>query len=142
MKSSDTAILPSGLPEAVGDVEPLTRFLTSSSQFSGGVIKAAALMPNSRNSETSVFRHSGKPTEEFWALSAPITAGGRSVHGAAMFTASHVRSVGLDVVASEPPDRHANILGWSRPGSDTELAKARNKELALALARYASLMRP
>lgn len=142
MGSSNTAMLPSGLPEAVGDIEPLARFLTSTSLFSGDLIKAAALMPNPKNGETSVFRHGGRPSEEFWSLSAPITAGGRTIHGAAMLAARQVRDIGLDVMAIEPPNRHANILGWTVPGSDPELAKARNREMALVLARHATLMRP
>ena len=135
-------MLPSGLPEYVDNTESLVRFLTSSSLFSGNGVKAAAFTPNPKNDETSVFRHDAEPRDTLWGLSAAITDAGRSLHGAALLSASNVRNVGLNVVAHEPPPRHANIVGWSKFDADPAMVKARNKELALGLAQHATLIQP
>jgi hypothetical protein len=129
------------LPEVVGDDEDLARLLTSSSHFATGTnrVKGAALLPDSRRNETSVYRHGVQPADPLWRIGREIVAGDRRVHGAAIFKAKHVRAVALDVFAAEPPPRHAAIRGWPTPAGDPELAKARRKELATAIAEHAQL---
>jgi hypothetical protein len=61
-------MLPSGLPEAVANKEPLARFLTSSSLYSATVFKSAAFMPSSKDGSTSVFRHAAEPTDALVAI--------------------------------------------------------------------------
>jgi hypothetical protein len=131
-------MLPSGLPEFVGDDETLVRFLPSSNHFSAQRVKPAAFLP-SADRETSVFRHSGDPVGELWAIGAEHL-GGRSFHGAAIVRACEVRAALLDVSADEPPPRHAVIRGWPRLDADPELQKARQKERAILIVSKASLL--
>ena len=134
-------MLPSGLPEHVGDEEDLARFLLSSSQFNAIMVKPSAFLPNPRNNETSVFRHGKDPADELWQLAGEFVAGTRTLHGAALVRARHVRAAQLEVLASEPPDRHANILGWPSMPTDPELEKAACKEKAAVLAQHSELLR-
>ena len=136
------ATLPSGLSDHVEDHEDLARILTSSSLFNARIVKPAAFIPNPRNGETSVFRHSGEPGEDLWQLARQYVLGDRTLHGAAMVKAHQVRAARLDVLASEPPPRHANIVGWPRQPTDPELEKAAQKERALQIAQHANLLRP
>ena len=133
-------MLPSGLPEIVADEEDLARFLTSSSQFNAGGAKPAAFLPNPSNGETSVFRHGDQPRASLWRIGNEHVSVNRTLHGAAIFKAKHVRSALLEVVAQEPPPRHANIVGWPWP-TDPELGKAARKERALVIAQNADLVR-
>ena len=134
-------VLPSGLAELVADEEDLARFLTSSSQFNGASLKPSALLPNPKTRDTSVFRQAAKPSSNLWALADAHLGEGRKCHGAAVFRARHVREASLDVLASEPPARHANIVGWAWAEDDPELAKARHKELALRIGQEAEVVR-
>ncbi len=133
-------MLPSGLAEHVDDEEDLARFLVSSSQFNATMVKPSAFLPNPKNGETSVFRHGTSHIEQLWKLAELNVAGERSLHGAAIVKARHVRAAHLGVLASEPPERHANIVGWL-VDTDPELAKAYWKEKAADLARYAVLVK-
>jgi len=63
------------------------------------------------------------------------------IHGAAILTAAAVRSAQLDVLAEEPPPRHANIVGWPLFADDPDLQKAQQKERALILASRCALVR-
>lgn len=133
--------LPSGLPEAVGDGEDLARFLTSSAHLSSVAVKQGAFLPNPRDRETSVFRQGSEPAPALWALGQSVVAGTeRSLKGAAILKARHVRQAGLDVRSSEPPPRHAAIVGWPWLG-DPELQKAQQKERAILLAQQSELLR-
>ena len=122
-------MLPSGLPEHIDDDEELARFLTQSSQFNAKMVKPAALLPNPKDGETSVSRHGPEPGDELWRLGL-AAAGARPLYGAAIFEARVVRAAQLEVLADEPPPRHAVILGWPRVDTDPELQKAKQKELA------------
>jgi hypothetical protein len=105
-------VLASGLPEVVADGEALVRYVTSSRQFTNRLVKGVVFLPNPSNGETSVFRHGSDPRSELWRIGYQYAAGNRHLHGAAIVTARSVREAGLDVVAQEPPPRHANITGW------------------------------
>ncbi len=129
-------MLPSGLPEHVDDKEDLARFLTQSSQFNAIMAKPAAFLPSPKNHETSVSRHGREPLDRLWGIGL-AAAGTRTLYGAAIFKARAVRAVQLEVVADEPPPRHAAIRRWPVIEADSELQKARQKELASLLASAA-----
>ena len=129
------AMLPSGLPEHVGDEEDLARFLTQSRHFNSIMVKPAAFLPNPQDRETSISRHGREPTQQLWEIGS-VAAGERKLYGAAIFRAGAVRSARLDVVADEPPPRHAVISGWPW-ADDLELQKSEQRELAVLLANAA-----
>jgi len=129
-------MLPSGLPEHIEDNADLARFLTQSSHFTTLLVKPAAFMPSSKSAETSISRHGPAPLERLWQLGQTAT-GERPLYGAAIFKAAAARSVTLQVVADEPPPRHAVIRGWPSSPADPGLHKARCKELAAVLASAA-----
>lgn len=129
-------MLPSGLPSQIADEEHLARFLTQSNQFNRHLAKPAVFLPNPAHRETSVSRHGREPLESLWALGL-CAAGARQLYGAAIFTASAVKAAALQVLADEPPPRHAAIQGWPWFEHDPELQKAKQKELAVQLASAA-----
>lgn len=131
-------MLPSGLPDLVADEEDLARILRSSGHFSSGRVKAAAYLP-ARDGATSVIRHGAEPVAALWQLAAETLGPQVSVHGAAVCKAHVFREERLDVVADEPPPRHANVVGWPAD-TDTELQKAKQKEIALAVASQSRLI--
>ncbi len=132
--------LPSGLPEQVGDEENLARFLTQSNHFNAVMVKPTAFLPNPKNGQTSVFRQGNESREALWQAGAKHVAGEPNIHGVPIFTAKRVREAQLDVVAKEPPPRHANIIGWPSIASDPEMEKARRKDLANQIAQHAELL--
>lgn len=127
--------LPSGLPEIVDDGEDLARFLFSSGHYNSTAVRHTAFLPNPKDQETSVFRHGAKPAKELWKIGSD-TATDRNLHGVAIVKARDVRNVELDVIAAEPPPRHAAIRNWP-VDKDPILQKARQKELAILLANAA-----
>ncbi len=136
------ATLPSGLPEIVADGEDLARFLTSSSHLSAVTAKPSAFLPNVKDRETSVFRHGPEPRTTLWAIGLSVVAGGdRSLKGAAILKARHVREAELEVRASEPPPKHAAVVDWPWL-DDPELQKAQQKERAALLVQRSELFRP
>ena len=133
-------MLPSGLPERVTDPEPLSRFLTSDSQFNSVMQKPSAFMPGPADAKTSVFRHAPDPLPALWAIADREIGLGRRVRAVAVLIGSEVRRAKLDVEAHEPPPRHANIVGWPSDSGDPEKMRAQRKELALLLAQAAKLV--
>jgi len=131
-------MLPSGLAELVADDEDVARFLTQSSHYNALMAKPAAFLPSTTARETSVSRHGSNQLDQLWALGR-LAAGGRNLHGAAIFKARIVRDAQLQIVADEPPPRHAAIRGWPWLDNDPELQKARQKELASQIASHAVL---
>src|SRR6266404_8679219 len=103
--------LPSGLPEQIADDEELARFLTQSNHYNSVMVKPAAFLPSPNAPETSVFRHAREPADKLWLIGLRA-AGERKLYGAAIIKAKVVRDGQLDVVADEPPVRHAVIRGW------------------------------
>lgn len=133
-------MLPSGLPEDVDDGELLSRFLTSDSQFSRSAAKASAFMPGPTDEKTSVFRQAPEPFGELWATADREIAPARRVRAVAVLKGAQVRQAGLDVEASEPPLRHANIIGWPSDAGDPDMMRAQRKARALRLAQAAMLI--
>jgi hypothetical protein len=134
------ALLASGLADLVADEEDLARFLTSSSQHKADAAKPAAFLPNPEDRETSVFRHGSQPIAGLWRLGREHALGQRTLHGAAIVKARHVRDAELEIAASEPPPRHAAIVGWPWIADDPDLQKARQKERAALLCQRAQLL--
>jgi hypothetical protein len=129
-------MLASELPDIVDDREELARFLTQSNQFNTIMIKPSAFLPNPKDHETSVSRHGKEPLTRLWEIGLAV-AGTRTLYGAAIFKARDVKNAKLEIVADEPPARHAVIKGWPWFESDLELQKAKQKELATLLASAA-----
>ena len=131
-------MLSSGLPEIVADDEDVARILVQPSQFGAAGVKPSAFVPGNKDRETSVFRHGREPLNSLMEIGRDV-ADRRSLtaYGAAVLKARSARGTALDVVASEPPARHAAIRGWPWDGPDPDLDKARRKELALLLANAA-----
>lgn len=134
-------MLASGLADTVDDEEDLSRFLTSHNHFNTAGVRPAAFLPNPKNGETSVFRHGGQPRTSLWRIANEHVSAIRTLHGAAIFKAKHVRSALLEVVAQEPPLRHANIVNWPSSFADPEMAKAEQKERAAVIAQHAEMVR-
>lgn len=134
-------MLPSGLLESIAGSESLARYLTSRSQFSSTGVKPAAFLPNPKDNKTSVYRHGAEPRDDLWKIGAEYVAGERTLYGAAVCLADNVRAAQLEVIAKEPPPRHANIERWPDNGIDPELMKAKCKELATLIAQHANLVR-
>lgn len=126
--------LSSGLPVLVADCEEVARSLTSSSHVatSTGRIKHNAYLP-APDDDTSVFRCVGLSAEVLLTL---IPFERRTRHGAAIVRVEAIRSAGVDVLADEPPPRHANLRGWPRH-ADPDEQKARRKEVATVIAEAA-----
>jgi len=133
--------LPSGLPCDVADTELLARFLRYSKYFStqSGTVKHEAFLPNPRDGKSSVFRHPGEPASELWDLGRRELGENVRIHGAGLINARVVRDEKLEVAASEPPPRHANIQAWPKD-PDPGIQKARQKEVAMAIAVHARLL--
>lgn len=129
--------LPSGLPETVDDGEDLARFLTQSSHYTQQKVQPSAFLPSPKDKATSVSRHGREPLDQLKQLGLDA-AGARPLHGAAILKARDVRDAQLQVVATEPPPRHALIQGWPI-GSDPGMQKAQQKERALRLASTAGM---
>lgn len=125
--------LPSGLPEHVADEEDLARFLTQHGQYTSAMVKPSAFLPSPNSRETSVSRHGVEPLERLWELGS-VAAGNRNLHGAAVFKASSVRAATLEILACEPPPRHAAIRNWPWIENDPVEQKAKQKEMATLIA--------
>ena len=128
--------LPSGLPLIVEEDEPLARFMTSSSWFARTTrrVKHNAFLP-APDDDTSVFRARDLPPEALWKIGEEAMPD-VGFHGAGIVKASLVRKATLDVIAGEPPPRHANIRGWPK-NDDPELQKAARKKIAMSVAEEA-----
>jgi len=134
-------MLASGLPDLVADDEDLARFLPSSSQYHFQIAKPASFLPSASDRETSVFRHGSEPRAALWAIGDEHAARNRTLYGATIVKARDVRAALLEVIADEPPPRHAAIRGWPWLDDDLELQKAQQKERAVLVASKAVLLR-
>jgi hypothetical protein len=134
-------MLASGLPEHVANEEPLARFLTSDSQFNSQMVKPSGFMPGPKDGNTSVFRQAAEPALALWDTADRELGAERRAKSAALLTAGSVRRARLEVIASEPPPRHADITQWPEIANDPEATKAQRKELALLLVQASTLCR-
>lgn len=97
------------------------------------MVRPAAFLPNPADRKKSVCRHGPAPLAELWALAGEYLPAETKLYGAGIFSAGDVRASGLEVEASEPPRRHADILGFPI-NEDPDLQKAAEKERAVQLA--------
>jgi len=135
---TNTERLPSGLPAQVADAELLARFVFSDSHVNrSGIVKKGAFMPAPEQSALSVTRVDGLLAEdmEHYAAQARGTRPSEA-KGYAALKAGNVRAEGFQVVADEPPPRHAHIQHFP-PGKDDQIEKA--QALALRVERYVGL---
>lgn len=106
--------------------------------FNGRGVKFEAFLPPPKDGKTSVFRHTAAADSAVRTEGKKIaTDRGLTLHGMSLVAAQAVMNAGLTVKASEPPPRHANIIGWPRP-RDPALQKAERKEQAMLIAEAAS----
>jgi hypothetical protein len=133
--------LGSGLPVEVANSELIARFIVSSSWIAKtiGRVKHQAYLP-AADGDTSVFRTQFGEGQVLWDAGSQV-AEGRTVHGAGLTRVEIVKRHGLDVIAAEPPPRHANVRGWPKD-PDPELQKARRKLIAEAIAEDATFTPP
>lgn len=130
--------LPSGLPIQVADAELLARFVFSDSHVNrSGNVKKGAFMPAPEQSALSVTRLNGLQSNdmEHYAAQARGTRPSEA-KGFAVLQTGRVRAEGFQVVADEPPPRHAHIQHFP-PGKDDQIEKA--QALALHVLRYVGL---
>ncbi|MFZ3136188.1 MAG: hypothetical protein WA126_02215 [Thermodesulfovibrionales bacterium] len=91
-------------------------------------------MPD-RNGETSVFRTSEISANNIWNIGREVAKRrDKPLIGRADIITAVVVSNGLQAVPQEPPEKHANIIGWSSE-------KSEQKEVALILASEAIFRR-
>lgn len=128
--------LVSGLPERVGDGEEIARFLTQRGHFKQQQVSPSAFLPSSQSRETSVSRHGRDPLEALLSLGL-AAAGARNLYGAALLKAGAIRAASLEIVADEPPERHAVIRRWPWLDNDAREQRALQLQHALMLASAA-----
>jgi hypothetical protein len=111
--------------EPITPSEVLSRFIMQTNWYrlSDNCVRYAAFMPNPKNGETSVYRISGISDREVWEIGDREVGLKRDkpILGRADIGASFVITKGLNVVPSEPPIRHANIIGWPEQKSEQRL---------------------
>jgi len=111
--------------EPVTPSEVLSRFIMQTNWYrlSDNRVRYAAFMPNPKDGETSVYRICGILEREVWEIGDREVGLKRykPVLGRADIGASFVMMKGLSVVPSEPPARHANIVGWPEEKSEQRL---------------------
>src|SRR3990170_1342923 len=116
--------------------EPVARFIVNSGHLnkSRTKIKRHAFEPAPATRTTSVFRIHSLDEPEVWAIGRAHVADpqGKKLHGRADLAIEAVTSLGLAVVPTDPPPRHAEISGWP-------LEKSAVMSLAQELASRASL---
>lgn len=134
--------LGSGLPKTVGNDETLARFVFSSSHYNTLGVKPAAFLPNPKNGEASVFRHTEKWQDALLESGNKIARDrGKRLHGTAYVESQVVFDAQLRLEAVEPPPCHANIIGWPVVENDSRSQKAKRKECAILIARAARFSR-
>lgn len=121
----------------IRDDEPLARFLLSKRHYARtkGAIRPGAFLPPP-DLRLSVFRTQGLELDEIWELGAREAAApsDRTLYGSAHVVTSQVRAQYLDVEADEPPDRHANIIGWpADKNARTAIAQGLARDATLSL---------
>jgi hypothetical protein len=132
-------VLPSGLSAQPSPEERLARALFSDNQFNSTGPKFSAFMPSATD-KTSVFRQCDHDPALLSAACAAAASGhGKPAKRVAICTVAQVLDVKLDVVPSEPPPRHADLMGWPIH-SDPERQKAERKLAAMQLAAVATVV--
>ena len=115
--------------------EILSRFILNKNYVrANNSVRHAAFMPN-RNGETSVFRTSEMSANNIWNIGNEVArTRGKPLVGRADIVTARVFSSGLQAVPQEPPEKHANIIGWSSE-------KSEQRKTALILASESAFRR-
>lgn len=115
--------------------EPVARYLVHKSDFSRekNRVKPRAFMPPA-DLKTSLFRTLGLSEDETWSLGEEFVARPQklTLRGRGDLLVCDIAGTGLRVEPDEPPERHANIVGWSAD-------KDKQRSVAQELAARASL---
>ncbi|MBI5970338.1 MAG: hypothetical protein HY884_04220 [Deltaproteobacteria bacterium] len=104
--------------EKIDNSELLTRYLFEKNHFAGtdGRVKYGAFMPKQNEGtllyETSVFRTLGLLDDGIWKIGLEFAQGDRKLKGRADITVQAVEDSRLQAIKKEPPERHADIVGW------------------------------
>ena len=115
--------------EPVDPSETLSRFVLQERYIrANNTVRPAAFEPN-RNGKTSVFRTSDIADKEIWDIGdhEVVIILGKPILGRADISASNVTAKDLEVIPSEPPERHADITDWPEE-------KSKQKQITLELA--------
>lgn len=118
--------------EPVDLSETLSRFVVYNRWVrTDNTIRPVAFTPN-KNGETSIFRISGISDNEVWNIGEREVGmkQNKTILGRADITASIILSNHLEIIPSEPPERHADITGWPDE-------RSKQKQIALELAEEA-----
>lgn len=106
----------------INPTEKLSRYIFTNNYFrADNSVKWQAFYPT--NNETSVYRIFELSDPEIWDIGTNVgIISGRRLKGRADILTSSVLDVPLDVNESEPPPRHANIIGWPDEADRMQLA--------------------
>lgn len=122
----------------VADEEQLARFVFSDSHVNrSGIVKKGAFMPAPEQTALSVTRVDDVDANDMERYAAQARGTRPSeAKGYAVLRAGVVRSEGFQVLADEPPPRHAHIQHFPT-AKDDQIERAQS--LALRVERYATL---
>jgi hypothetical protein len=129
----------------VDSTELLARFVFTRSHInwedqSRPRLRAEAFIPHP-HLELSVFRIQALATLEVRQIGEEVgRQRNKPLVGRGELTAGHVRKIGLDVQSSEPPPRHADIVGWPALLGSPKEDKGRQKLIAMQLVEGAQLL--
>lgn len=126
------------MPLIPSNSEVVARYIFFSKYIrsSNNTVKWSAFMPSEKDNETSVFRISGLSDQEIWKMANEEVVPNQTntLKGRADIPSSDVMT-NLILSFSEPPYRHAAIIGWSTD-------KSKNMSLAMELEEKASQFIP
>ena len=74
-----------------------------------------------RQGEVSVFRIDRLSEKQVWTIGRDVVGGTKNPKARGDIKAAKVRESQLDVLAAEPPPRHANLVGWPSEKSEQKL---------------------
>jgi hypothetical protein len=123
--------------EYIGDEEIVARYVLFERRKkpcrADGTVKRYVFTPP-KNGRCSVTRHTDYSTQDIWRVGHIVAAKRlKSLIGRADVSVENIRKIGLDISPEQLDydNNHANIIGWSSPGSfhdgfkiDQELADA------------------
>ncbi len=126
------------LPAIVADDEFVVSFVLESNKFKPGGLDHRQLLPSNKHGNTSVFRTADLNDGEIADTGHRLVALPRDKNGILGWAELVVRAVRalqpLEVIAKEPPPRHALIDQWPQ-------AKEQQRTLAIHLASKAKVVK-
>ena len=125
------------LPAPISDLECLSRYITDQGHFNAPkeTIHFRAFLPKRQDQDLSIMRTDQLTEAAVWTLGDQEVGepSGRAISARGDFVAPSVREAVVDpwaltVEPSEPPVRHALIVGWP-PGEEAEIRKSLAQQL-------------